>query len=39
MSYIVCGWYTPDYQGWGEPLVASLETFGMAHDFVRVERI
>ena len=37
-SYIVCGWFTPDYEDWVGPLRASLETFGMAHDFVRVEK-
>lgn len=38
MSYIVCGWYTPDYEAWVGPLIASLENVGAPHDFVRVEK-
>lgn len=38
MSYIVCGWYTPDYAHWLPPLVASLAAVGAPHDFVQVEK-
>lgn len=36
MSYVVCGWYTPDYAPWAEKLIASLERVGAPHDIVAV---
>ena len=39
MSYIVCGWYTPDYAHRAHDLTASLDTFGSPHDFVEAERV
>ncbi|MGD9830702.1 MAG: hypothetical protein AB7U66_18425 [Hyphomicrobiaceae bacterium] len=39
MSYIVCGWYTPDYEPWLAPLVASLERVRAPYDLVRVEKL
>jgi hypothetical protein len=37
-SVIVCGFYTEDYRRWLIPLVASLDRFGQAHDFVLAEK-
>jgi hypothetical protein len=31
---IVCGWYTPDYAHWCDALVATLDEYGIAHDFI-----
>lgn len=33
MSWIVCGWYTPDYACWWERLRTDLDRLGLAHDF------
>jgi len=33
-SWIVCGWYTPDYSHWAERLRASLDATGAPHDIV-----
>ncbi len=38
VSFIVCGWYTPDYHHWLPPLVASLDRLGHDHDFARVNK-
>jgi hypothetical protein len=35
-SYIVCGWYTPDYAPYYNELFLSLEANRIPHDFVRV---
>jgi len=37
MSYIVCGWYTPDYRPWWDKLRPTIEAVGAEHDFVEVE--
>lgn len=37
MHYIVCGWYTPDYQMWADKLRSNLDDLGEAHDIVAVE--
>lgn len=37
-SFIVCGWYTPDYGHWVHPLRLRLDALGVSHDFVEVER-
>ena len=37
-SVIVCGFYTEDYRRWLDPLVASLDRLGQAHDFVLAEK-
>ena len=37
-SVVVCGFYTEDYRRWIIPLVASLDRFGQAHDFVLAEK-
>lgn len=34
MSYIVCGWYTPDYKPYWDKLRPTLEAVGAKHDFV-----
>jgi hypothetical protein len=39
MTYIVCGWHTPDYDPWLGPLRESLDRVGAPHDFVRVEKL
>jgi hypothetical protein len=39
MSYIVCGWYTPDYGHWVPHLKADLERVGCAYDFVEVPKV
>jgi hypothetical protein len=38
MNWIVCGWYTPDYSHWLEPLRARLDSIGAPHDFVEVDK-
>lgn len=38
MTYIVCGWYTPDYAHWVGPLRQSLDAYSAPHDFVEVEK-
>lgn len=38
-NLIACGWYTPDYAPWLDPLLASLERFGVEHDFVEVNKV
>jgi hypothetical protein len=37
-DYIVCGWFTPDYQHWADSLAANLARLGEPHDLVRVEK-
>ncbi len=37
MSYIVCGWYTPDYKIWADKLRGNLNSFGEPHDIVAVD--
>jgi hypothetical protein len=39
MSYIVCGWYTPDYAHWASPLKSDLEKLRCPYDFVEVPGI
>jgi hypothetical protein len=39
MNYIVCGWYTPDYEAWLAPLMASLGSVGAPADFIRTEKM
>ncbi|MDO9383874.1 MAG: putative nucleotide-diphospho-sugar transferase [Hyphomicrobiaceae bacterium] len=36
-SYVVCGWYTPDYAGWANDLRQSLLRHGQPFELVRVE--
>lgn len=36
MNYIVCGWYTPDYEMWADKLRANLDDLGEPHDIVEV---
>lgn len=38
-SYIVSGWYTPDYRVWWDRLRPTLEAVGAPHDFVEVGKI
>jgi hypothetical protein len=38
MTYIVCGWYTPDYANWWGRLRPTLEAVDAPHDFVQVEK-
>lgn len=38
MSFIVCGWYTPDYKPWLGPLISDLDAIGAQHEFVQVEK-
>lgn len=38
MTYIVAGFYTPDYERWVGPLQASLDQHNQPHDFVLVEK-
>jgi hypothetical protein len=38
MSYIVCGWYTPNYAHWLDTLVPSLEAVGAPHSFVLIHK-
>jgi len=39
MTYIVCGWYTPDYAHWVPPLLASLDAVRAPHDFTQVDQM
>lgn len=34
MSFVVCGWFTPDYRHWWNRLRKNLDTIGAHHDFV-----
>jgi phage terminase large subunit-like protein len=38
-GYIVCGFYTPDYQGWFDKLRSSLDVYKQPHDFVVVPKV
>ncbi len=38
MSWIVCGWYTPDYTPWADALEANLTALGVPHEIVRAEK-
>ena len=38
MTYVVCGWYTPDYAGWARRLEKNLNEIGHTHDFVEVAK-
>ncbi|MBA4132530.1 MAG: hypothetical protein C0519_14040 [Hyphomicrobium sp.] len=37
-SFIVCGWYTPDYACWWDKLRPTLKAVGAPHDFVEVTK-
>lgn len=37
-SWIVCGFYTPDYRHWTDKLIASLDAVGAPHDIVVAEK-
>jgi len=39
MSYIVCGWYTPDYQKWWDKLRPTLDAVGAPHHVDQVPQI
>ena len=39
MSYIICGFYTPDYAHWLPALRASLDAVGAPHDFVETPKV
>lgn len=39
MSWIVCGWYTPDYEHWFRKLELSLIEHGAPYDFQAVPKI
>lgn len=36
--FVACGWYTPDYTKWVSPLQQRLDTLGVPHDFVKVDK-
>ena len=36
MTYVVCGWYTPDYNHLADRLIGSLNAVGAEHDIVAV---
>lgn len=36
--FVACGWYTPDYAKWVSPLLQRLDTLGVPHDFVKVDK-
>jgi hypothetical protein len=37
-KFIVCGWYTPDYERWVLPLKSRLDALQVPHDFSAVEK-
>lgn len=37
-EWIVCGWYTPDYEKWAAGLAASLDEIAAPHDIVCVPK-
>lgn len=38
MSWIVCGFFTPDYRHWADELIASLDAVDAPHDLVMTEK-
>jgi hypothetical protein len=38
-TYVVCGWYTPDYEHYAGELRRNLDRLGEPHDVVRVDKV
>lgn len=38
-TYVVCGWYTPDYEHYARELRRNLDRLGEPHDLVRVDKV
>ena len=38
-TWIVCGWFTPDYRCWADKLITSLDAVGAPHDIVEVPKL